>query len=217
MELPPHMPRAIRQLPRDSVGRPVPFFVEWIKGVPDFRIMNGRNFSRALREHLCWVCGEPMHRARGVDRWPGTFVAGPMCLVNGTSAEPPCHYICAEWSAKACPFLSQPKKVRREANKPEDWAEAAGIALKRNPGVACLITTEHWRPYRMDNGVLIHFERPSAVAWLCEGRAATAEEVAYSLSTGLPDLYAMAAEEGAEAVATLDSYVARAERWLPTA
>lgn len=214
-DLPPGMPRALRNLRRDSVGRPVPYFVEWIDGKPDFRIMNGKHLHLALLNDLCWVCGERLKRLPGTYTFLGTFVAGPMCLVNGNSAEPPCHYTCAEWSARACPFLNNPNKVRREANLPEDWAEAAGISIKRNPGVTALISTSHWKPYVEGDGVLVRFWNPTSVEWLCEGREATAEEVAYSLSTGLPDLYRVAAEESPEAVAALDGMVAAAERWLP--
>lgn len=215
--LPPDMPRAMRQLPRDEVGRPVPFFVEFVDGKPDFRIMNHRNLVRALREKLCWVCGERLKRDRFAKTgYSGTFVAGPMCLVNGTSAEPPCHYDCAVWSAKACPFLSQPKKVRRETNLPEGWVAPDGMSIPRNPGVAGCITTGNWSVFSPEGGgVLIHFENPTAVEWLCEGRDATAAEVAYSLETGLPSLYAVAEEEGPHAVAALDSYVERTAKWVP--
>jgi hypothetical protein len=216
-DLPPNMPRAMRQLPRDSVGRPVPFFVEWIDGVPDFRIMNSKNLVRALREDLCWVCGERLTRNRlARTGYSGTFVAGPMCLVNGTSAEPPNHYACAEWSAKACPFLSMPKKVRREANKPAGAEDAPGFAIMRNPGVAALITTGNWSVFRPEGGgILIHFEAVRDVEWICEGREATAEEVAASIDSGLPTLYAMANEEGPEAVAALETMVRMAMKWVP--
>src|SRR5262245_2742625 len=98
-ELPP-VPERMRKLPLHR-GYPVPWFVEWIEGVPDFRIMDGRKLVRAVKEKRCWVCGELM----------GSYLAftiGPMCAVNRISAEPPSHRECASFSARGCPFLTRP-------------------------------------------------------------------------------------------------------------
>jgi hypothetical protein len=66
----------------------VPWFVAWFDGKPEFRAMDGLKWIRAVREHLCWVCGGRL----GV--WQ-TFVLGPMCGINRTTVEPPCHLECA--------------------------------------------------------------------------------------------------------------------------
>jgi hypothetical protein len=44
-------------LPVDERGFPVPWFVAWFDGKPEFRAMDGLKWIRAVREHLCWVCG----------------------------------------------------------------------------------------------------------------------------------------------------------------
>src|SRR5215831_18617572 len=119
-ELPP-LPRRMKALPVDR-GYPVPWFVEWIDGVPDFRIMDGRKLVRAVRERLCWVCGQPL----------GSFLAftvGPMCAVNRISSEPPSHRDCAVFSAKACPFLTRPTMRRREAGRPEEAEQPGGMMI----------------------------------------------------------------------------------------
>jgi hypothetical protein len=106
-DLPVGIPDRIRNLPVDERGYPVPWFVDWIDGKPEFRAMDGRKFDRCINEKLCWVCGERLKKHVA-------FVIGPMCTITRTSAEPPSHLDCAEWSVKACPFLSKPQMKRRE-------------------------------------------------------------------------------------------------------
>lgn len=207
--LPPNMPSSMRSnLRRDDVGRPVPFFVEWVDGKPDFRIMNHANLHRAINERLCWVCGRKL--TRGV----GTFVAGPMCVVNHTSAEPPSHAGCAEWSAKACPFLTTPKKVRRESNLPEEVENPAGIMIARNPGVAALIESDRWHVWRPPSGGLLWDFRIMKVRWFAEGREATNDEVLTSVETGIGALLELAnLEEGGRTA--LARQIGNSLRWLP--
>jgi hypothetical protein len=85
------LPKTMRKLPLER-GFPVPWFVDWIDGKPEFRAMNPQRYRSAIRERLCWVCGEKI----GISL---CFVAGPMCGINRTSSEPPSHIDCARWSA----------------------------------------------------------------------------------------------------------------------
>ena len=118
------MPERMRDLPVDSRGYPVPWFVAWQDGKPEFRAMDGDKFRRAVKEKLCWVCGARL----GVHM---TFVAGPMCGINRTASEPPCHADCAVWSATNCPFLANPRAVRREADlAPEAPREYGGLWIE---------------------------------------------------------------------------------------
>lgn len=192
----PDMPPSIEKLPRDDRNYPIPWFVAWQDGVPEFRAADGRKWRQAVMNGLCWVCGEILK--------PGihTFVIGPMCAVNKTTSEPPCHRECAEFSAKACPFLSMPKAKRREANAPE--GEIAGMAIMRNPGVTCLWTCRGFNLF--DDGMgkqLIRLPNPSRVDWWAEGRKATKEEIMASINSGLPILSDMAAQEGPQATKAL--------------
>jgi hypothetical protein len=97
----------MRHLPIDERGYPVPWFVAWLPdGKPEFRAMDRTKWFRAIREKLCWVCGGKL----GVNV---CFVAGPMCGINRTSSEPPSHLECARYSSRNCPFLNNPRMVRR--------------------------------------------------------------------------------------------------------
>lgn len=47
------LPARMRDLPIDDRGYPVPWFVAWVDGKPEFRAMDQEKFIRALREKLC--------------------------------------------------------------------------------------------------------------------------------------------------------------------
>jgi hypothetical protein len=99
-ELPQPIPRGIERLRRER-GYPVPWFVAWVNGHADFRVIDSPKLPLAVRNSLCWICGQPLLGKRA-------YLIGPMCAVNRVSAEPPSHVRCAEWSARACPFLTRP-------------------------------------------------------------------------------------------------------------
>jgi len=216
--LPPDMPSRMRQLRRNKVGFPVPWFVGDIDGQPDFRFMDAPKLVQAIQEQLCFICGHKLNRNREHTGPKGTFVAGPMCLINRTSAEPPNHGDCAEWSAKACPFLTKPLKNRRTSDIPDNIIDPAGFSIDRNPGVTALIESERWSYFRVPDGmggqgILFEFQRIVNVRWMSGGGAASADEVMTSIDTGLPQLVAMAEmEDGAMPV--LARKTREAMKWI---
>ncbi len=204
------MPMRMRELPVDERGYPVPWFVEWVDGKPEFRAMSREKWTRAIKQKLCWVCGQRL----GINV---TFVAGPMCGINRTSSEPPNHYHCALWSAKNCPFLNNPRQVRREDDligNAKLTENAAGLAIARNPGVAMLWKTRAFEVFKVENGYLIQMGEPEGVEWYACGRTATRAEVMASIDSGLPNLELLARQEkgGLEA---LDRSRQRFEKWIP--
>jgi len=204
------LPERMRNLPVDERGYVVPWFVAWVDGKPEFRAMDNLKFIRAIKEKLCWVCGWKL----GV-RF--CFVAGPMCGINRTSSEPPSHAACALWSARNCPFLSNPRMVRREderINNDKLRENASGFAITRNPGVAMLWHTRQYEVFKTDNGPLIQMGEPESIDWFACGKRATREQVMQSIESGLPNLEAMARTEkgGIEA---LQAAQKRFEKWIP--
>lgn len=199
------LPDSMAHLPLDR-GYPVPFFVEWVidgrsappghpRSRPDFRIMSQGRLNRCVRNTLCWVCGTEI-------KTEPTFVVGPMCVVNRTSAEPPSHRDCAEWSAVNCPFLSRPHARRRE----HDYAtaEPPGVMIARNPGVTITWVTSGYHVFKDGRGGrLFNIGDPLDFAAWREGRPATGEEIRESIDTGMPALMAMAEAEGYDAVCEL--------------
>jgi hypothetical protein len=199
----------MQHLPVDEKrGFVVPWFVQWINGEPEFRVMDRRKFYQAIEEHLCWVCGRKLRSNRN------PFVVGPMCGVNRVSSEPPSHPACARYSAMACPFLSMPKMRRRE-DELMATVKVAGIGIKRNPGVALLWFSDFSTFDDGKGGTLFNLREPSATEWYCEGRPATREEVFASITSGLPILQETAEQDGHEAVLLLRRQTARLMRYLP--
>lgn len=201
----------MKDLPLDARGYPVPWFVAWLDGKPEFRALDPVKLIKAIRQKLCWVCGERL----GVNV---CFVAGPMCGINRTSSEPPSHLDCARWSAQNCPFLSNPRMVRREddlVNNAKLAEHGAGIPIARNPGVAMLWGTRQYEVFDDGKGrPLIQMGEPDAVEWWARGRPATRAEVIESIESGLPNLEAVARlQEGG--LAALKRYKQRFEKWIP--
>jgi hypothetical protein len=207
----PDAPPSIRALPRDDRGFPVPYFVEYIDGKPDFRVLNPHRMARCIRHSLCWICGKPLGRMKA-------FTIGPMCSVNRISAEPPAHPICAAFAAKACPFLSHPlaKRPGTEDLK-ERFGEptAPGVMLSHNPGVTLVWQCLRYGINRQHDGILFDIGPPARCAWFREGREATRQEVLDSFDLGLPTLRRLAEEEGPHAVAELDVRLDRAMQLIP--
>lgn len=207
------LPARIATLPRDARGYPVPWFVAWIDGVPDFRVIGPGKVAEAHRGRLCWLCGRPL----GVFK---AFVIGPMCAINRISSEPPSHVDCATFGGRACPFLARPHARRREDGLPAERVQPAGFGLKRNPGVALVWVTRTYEPMRAhagNTGTLFQVGEPTECRWFAEGRPATRAEVEASIASGYPALRELAAREGAEALAALERQRAAADRYLPPA
>lgn len=208
------MPASVRRLPRDRRGYPVPWFIEWIDGVPDFRIMDARKLNRIIRgERSCWICGGKLSSR-------SSYVIGPMCAVNRTTAEPPSHPECALYAVKVCPFLTTPRRSRQDGDHrplPEGAkGNVAGVMLERNPGVA-LIWTIKGRPLtrRAPNGILFNIGTPVELSWWAHGRPATREEILESIDSGMPALRAYCYTP--TDVAALSAEYSRAMRLLPAA
>lgn len=210
----PPMPDAIARLPVDDRGYPVPWFVKWIDGKPEFRSMDARKLMLAIKQKNCWVCGETL------PPWPGpfTFVIGPMCSVNRVSSEPPSHHDCAVFSVKACPFLSKPHMERRENDMPVGPAHSAGVMITRNPGVTCLWESPTYQAFEVHNGILFNIGEAARATWWREGRPATRAEVDAAFDAGYPALLEMARNgtNSTKSVAELEARRLAALKYLPT-
>jgi hypothetical protein len=178
-----HFPPAMQSLPVDKRGFPVPWFVQWVDGVPLFPVMDTRKLVRAIKEQRCWCCGQKLWKNKA-------FVIGPMCCVNRLSAEPPNHVECAEFAALNCPFLAHPKVGRTEI---EGATAPAGLMIQRNPGIAAVWITESLKIEWHDSpggGRMPLFRMGPAkrLQFYAHARPAFRHEVDVSVATGLPAL-----------------------------
>lgn len=142
-------PPAIAALPKDPRGFPILFTARptgWKPGdAVDFRVFNTRHALKALREHLCGVCGNPTK-----DYW---FVGGPMCLANRIFGDPPMHEACARYALQVCPFLSRDVAYNLKRIKPGTKSDPNVIQqrppymlLLRTPGYQVLTREPDGRP-----------------------------------------------------------------------
>lgn len=200
----PPMPRGIAALPVHK-GWPVPWFVAWFDGVPDFRVIDAKRQHQALKGKRCLVCGRPLTPGQ-----PFAFPLGPMCAINRTTAEAPSHVECADWSARACPFLARPNMKRRENDLPVEREEPAGVGIRRNPGVTLVWVTRTFKTFNAPGGQLIEIGTPTEVRAYREGRRATPQEIMDSITSGFPLLAQAAAEEGVDALMELHRLIGNA-------
>jgi len=192
------LPARMQHLPISATGYPVPWFVAWLNGEPDFRIADAPKVARAVRAKLCWLCGQTLGRHLA-------FVIGPMCAVNRVSSEPPCHRDCAEYAIKACPFLVRPRMRRNDKDRPAERFEPGGIMIRRNPGVTLVWITKSYQLFKPPNGgVLFEIGAPETLHFYSEGRRATREEIMASIDSGLPALRRVAEIEGQDAIVALE-------------
>jgi len=204
------IPHSMRELPISDRGFPIPWFV-YIdsSGKEDFRVIGPRKFDIAVMKRMCWICGSPL----------GTlfaFPAGPMCVINRTSSEPPAHLDCAQYAVRACPFLANPRMRRNDKEMPEGHVAPPGMIL-RNPGAIGIYVTRSYKPFRVDDSVLLQMGEPERVYWYAEGRTATRAEVDESIRTGLPALEAACEDGGHEALDALEEAIRIAQPLLPVA
>lgn len=206
--LPPPPPE-VAALPVGRNGYPVPWFVAWIGGEPEFRAADPRKLAAAVKYRRCWVCGGPL----GAE---GVFVVGPMCTVNRVSAEPCSHPACAGYSVRACPFLAKPHMVRRpDADGTMPGVDPGGVMLQHNPGVSALWWTTGAKLFGTPSGPLFDIGQPARVEWYTEGRPATRAEVEAAFAAGLPALEKMA--ESVEDRLMLAGMVGTARGFWPAA
>lgn len=130
------MPPAIAALPADKRGYPVPFFVAWIDGTPDFRCADGEKVAQVVRGRLCWICGDRLRKL-------STFITGPLGMHNRCTSEGPMHHECADYALTTCPYLLLPKAERREAKRPDGLVAPPGMVAQK-PDRICVIVTRRW-------------------------------------------------------------------------
>jgi len=176
---------------------------------PEFRAMDPRKWVRAIKEKLCWVCGDRLGRHM-------TFVAGPMCGINRTSSEPPSHLECAQWSARNCPFLNNPDAIRREDETSNPLSKCVGgVGIQRNPGMAMLWTTNTYTVFDDGRGGrLLNMGEPASVEWYAEGKLATREQILTSIDSGFPALAEIALKQDG-AMKYLMECREKFERYIP--
>jgi len=195
------LPTRMLKLPVDQRGYPVPWFVIWIDGKPDHRVVDMEKVRRAILEKRCFTCGEKLGKYL-------TFNVGPVSLLSTISAEPPSHLECIEYAMQACPFLSRPYAHRRVTGLPEGTVDVEGM-LEHHPIVMTAYTTQGYQTRNANPGILFKLLPPTSVVWWCEGRKATREECEAGIKLALTKIRSSIND------AFLATALTRIRQWLP--
>jgi hypothetical protein len=172
----PPVPERMKHLPIDDRGYPIPEFVSNIDGKRDFRVVSLQHLANCIGHGVCWICGQRL------EDWK-VFVVGPIPAIRGISNEPPSHAECAEFAARACPFLLLPKAQKRPIDNPE--VQKLPGATTDNPGVCCLYTVRGYVHRKKPKGIVFHTGQAARVDWYTQGRRATRSEVLAAINTSL--------------------------------
>jgi hypothetical protein len=90
-----------------SSGFPVPYFVKWIDGKPDFRVMDHAKVVECVDKRLCGICGKRLGEF-------GFFIGGPVSKETMLFADPAMHESCAKFGILICPFLNKTKPLHSD-------------------------------------------------------------------------------------------------------
>jgi hypothetical protein len=107
-------------------GYPVPFFQMWIDGKPDFRVIDPEKVGRCVNEKLCAICG--VHLGEFC-----YFIGGNLCKDNHLFVDPAMHEQCADFSTRACAFLSGKKAEYSDRPVDESVVRVEQMAASTRP------------------------------------------------------------------------------------
>lgn len=203
------MPERIARLPRDERGYPVPKFVHWQDGEPQFPVVQTSWLFRAVRQRRCWICGDHLGRSLA-------FVIGPMCAVNRISSEPPSHRECAEYACRVCPFLARPHM--RRLLRPAGAVAPGGFMVAGNPGLVLLWITRSYEPIRPgvgNDGLLFEIGDPIETLWFHRGELADPERARRGFEEGCERLRKFSIDAGDPQDGTIERMIEAAARLLP--
>ncbi|WP_443750333.1 hypothetical protein [Asticcacaulis solisilvae] len=203
------LPTGMRTLPLDERGIPVPWFVDWPGGKPDFRIVDGRKLIDGWKQDLCWICGQRLFAFRA-------WIIGPVSLINRCTAEPPAHPECARTALTHCPFLSNPEMKRNKAALPVRQS-GGGELVEHNSGLSCAWITKGRGGEMINpgNGLMFRIFEPHTVEWFRNGTRAGAEDVHAGFEDAARRLRDSDRRHGPAALHNLEGRISACARWLP--
>ncbi len=150
----------------DKTGYPIPFFVAYRDGIPDFRLLDQQKQLYCVDQKLCAICGKKLIK----DAY--YFISGPMGFANKISTDPAMHQECAIYSLETCPHLHFEKAQRRETGIEDLHKEGqADLHILDKPNVMIMAKARHFDkfPNPAQRGAwLIRYKPVSFDAWVYE-------------------------------------------------
>ncbi len=148
---------------KDERGYPIPYFVKWYNGKPDFRVADGAKQFVCAKRRVCWVCGSKLdHHV--------AFIGGPIsCTQSYAFSDGPMHRECAEYALIVCPYLAIPASKYRDANLP-DCVELPPGALEEKPERFGLLVTTSYVAAHHGDGLVFVANSFTELTWWKEGK-----------------------------------------------
>lgn len=157
------MPARIARLPRTANGYPIPYFVAYINGKPDMKILDAHKQLTCIQYRRCGICGESIGGEVA-------FISGPIGIANCVVTDPGMHEECAEYAIRVCPFMARPNAKRAaDFTYPEGSAKSPGALEERPDRTGIAISRAYAGRNAGDGSVLIKFYPPSRVRWFVDG------------------------------------------------
>lgn len=133
-----YIPEYLKHLKVNSKGYPIPFFVAYVDGKPDFRLLDARKQGYCIDQKLCAICGKKLFKNSYY------FISGPEGYKNKIATDPAMHRNCAEYSLNMCPHLHIEKTTRRESGL-EKLHEQQGEIMLDKPPMLLLIKADSFK------------------------------------------------------------------------
>ena len=101
------VPKLMQDLQIDERGYPIPYFVPFVNGKPNFKYQDAKKKEICRKYMKCHICG---NRLFDKSFW---FICGPLGYLNHVSSDEAMHEDCARFSMKYCPHLVNLKAERK--------------------------------------------------------------------------------------------------------
>lgn len=151
------MPPQIAALPRHESGYPIPYFVAWVDGRPDLKLLDQAKQIRCAKFRLCGICGQP------VGYWIA-FIGGPLTVANRVCTDPGMHEECARYAIAVCPFMARPNARRAAHHHP--LSEAGPGHVAERPERTALYITRQYTPFTPDSrNILLRLAPAKRIEW----------------------------------------------------
>lgn len=158
-------PRQLRPPHPQYNGRPVPFVVAIVDGIPRFSFNNEIKRRQAILDRLCGQCGKPLERGCMA------FICAGEDVGDRLAEEPGMHRECAEYAFSACPFLSQEGYQTRERKIQDDKSIMVPWSARPEdrPKQMALVIAKGYVPEMLGPKLIARFGPPRQILWYREG------------------------------------------------
>jgi len=162
------IPNFLKHLKVDKRGYPIPFFVPWKNGQPDFMYQDAEKQKLTTEKHLCHICGKKLHKDYHY------FISGIHGLTNQVASDAAMHRECAEYSLQVCPHMLYQKAERQTSGD----VLIPDIHAKEKPEKLYLIKSSKYRTkfYPEYGQIIIHYNMVSYETYVYENNKLKKED-----------------------------------------